>query len=690
MDAKPSKVELYKQKLAERGMYDNDSMFDYFGRAGGGAPLRKANGDLQTTRRTLVNDRFEELSNPIYSGQQLYPQNTPNQMQYNNPNNNYYQEMNQYNQQFQTQNQQITQQQQQIANQYNQLPMQMNQNAYNHIPNGMYIPNVVQASYLQAPIYSQMSQTSYNNGMMNRNFSYEIPHQQPMNYVNNYQQQQQRNIKSARPNANYNRYNNINNSSTTNLLNQLQDEAYQQEQITIIPQPNVKNNVNNNYLEAQKQQLKNEWIQQIEEKKRRKEIEKQKEIEKDKEAEERWKKQMAYQEEIKQNMKQGKFKLDNFAPSPGNEFAMMTYINNPNNEINQNGMNINDNNNNNLSSSSPPEMNQGMQGMSGEYVNQDNNNNNGDMIQSQQNMNYTNSGTLQYNPYAPPKENDTTMKLLEFSKLSRRLDDNINDQLTRLRNDVNNQYLEMSNLFGKLKQDVAEANQLRNDAERELNYVKDELMKQKMNNILYENKLNQTLEKHAPYNNLHIPYSEVNPLNNNNNNNNVSISGSLNPNNNLQSVSTHLYMNDMVNEGNLNQARELSSMAKLGQSLMNVSELVPIVSSQQLTESKVNDNANVNMNALPSNQMSIGFNTDEVGGEEEVKVMDEYQNNMSSDFKEMNNALEHIALLNQQLNLDNNVKTMNNNLDLELSIKKNDRQHQEEIKAMDDKLYHNQ
>jgi hypothetical protein len=248
----------------------------------------------------------------------------------------------------------------------------------------------------------------------------------------------------------------------------------------------------------------------------------------------------------------------------------------------------------------------------------------------------------------------------------------------------------MSNLFGKLKQDVAEANQLRNDAERELNYVKDELMKQKMNNILYENKLNQTLEKHAPYNNLHIPYSEVNPLNNNNNNNNVSISGSLNPNNNLQSVSTHLYMNDMVNEGNLNQARELSSMAKLGQSLMNVSELVPIVSSQQLTESKVNDNANVNMNALPSNQMSIGFNTDEVGGEEEVKVMDEYQNNMSSDFKEMNNALEHIALLNQQLNLDNNVKTMNNNLDLELSIKKNDRQHQEEIKAMDDKLYHNQ
>ena len=148
-------------------------------------------------------------------------------------------------------------------------------------------------------------------------------------------------------------------------------------------------------------------------------------------------------------------------------------------------------------------------------------------------------------------------------------------------------------------------------------------------------------------------------------------------------------MNDMINEGNLNQARELSSMAKLGQSLMNVSELVPIVSSQQLNEGKVNDNENANMNGLPSNQMSIGFNNDG-GNEEEVKVIDEYQDNMSSDFKEMNNALEHIALLNQQLNLDNNVKTMNNNLDLELSIKKNDRQHQEEIKAMDDKLYHNQ
>ena len=663
-------------------MYDNDAMFDYFGRAGGGAPLRKANGDLQTTRRTLVNDRFEELSNPMYGGinnGQVYSQNTPNQVQYNNMNNNsnnYYQEMNQYNQQFQTQNQQIIQQQQQMANQYNQLPMQMNQNAYNQIPNGMYMPNVVQASYLQAPIYTQMSQTSYNQGM-NRNCSYDIPNQQPfstnMNYANNYQQQ--RNIRSARANPTYNRYNNINNSSTTNLLNQLQDEAYQQEQITIIPQPNSKNNVSTNYLEAQKQQLKNEWIQQIEDKKRRKEIEKQKEIEKDREAEERWKKQMAYQEEIKQNMKQGKFKLDNFAPSPGNEFAMMTYINNPNNEVNQN--NINDNN------SSPQEMNQGM---SPEFSNQDNNinnnNNNSDMVQSQQNMNYPNSGMPKYNPY-DPKENDVTMKLLEFSKLSRRLDDNINDQLSRLRNDVNNQYLEMSNLFGKLKQDVAEANQLKNDAERELNYVKDELMKQKMNNILYENKLNQTLERHAPYNNLHIPYSEVNPVNNN-----VSVSGSLNQNKNLQSVSTHLYMNDMINEGNINQARELSSMAKLGQSLMNVSELVPIVSSQQLNEGKVNnDTGNANMNGLPSEQVSIGFNHG--GNEEEVKVMDEYQNNMSSDFKEMNNALEQIELLNQQLNFDSNVNTINNNLDLELSIKKHDRQHQEEIKAMDDKLYHN-
>jgi hypothetical protein len=123
------------------------------------------------------------------------------------------------------------------------------------------------------------------------------------------------------------------------------------------------------------------------------------------------------------------------------------------------------------------------------------------------------------------------------------------------------------------------------------------------------------------------------------------------------------------------------------QNLTNPSEQAIIIQGLLMNN---NNNANANMNGLPSNQMSIGFNTNEVGGEEEVKIMDEYQNNMSSDFKEMNNALEHIALLNQQLNLDNNVKTMNNNLDLELSIKKNDRQHQEEIKAMDDKLYHNQ
>ena len=41
----------------------------------------------------------------------------------------------------------------------------------------------------------------------------------------------------------------------------------------------------------------------------------------------------------------------------------------------------------------------------------------------------------------------------------------------------------MSNLFGKLKMDAIEANQLKNEAEKELQYIKKELAKNKMASI---------------------------------------------------------------------------------------------------------------------------------------------------------------------------------------------------------------
>ena len=126
----------------------------------------------------------------------------------------------------------------------------------------------------------------------------------------------------------------------------------------------------------------------------------------------------------------------------------------------------------------------------------------------------------------------------------RELEDNINEQIAKLRNDVNSQYIEMSNLFGKLKMDVIEANQLKNEAEKELQYIKKELAKNKMASLAYDAQLNQVLERHAPYNNLHINIKDVDPL--------YSLK---NAKKDLQSTSNMIYATDMINEQNLNRVK---------------------------------------------------------------------------------------------------------------------------------------
>ena len=108
--------------------------------------------------------------------------------------------------------------------------------------------------------------------------------------------------------------------------------------------------------------------------------------------------------------------------------------------------------------------------------------------------------------------NYSNMNEFDLDSNPQDIDDNINIQIAKLRDDVNSQYIEMSNLFGKLKMDVIEANQLRNEAEKELQYIRKELIKNKMANLAYDAELNQVLEKHAPYNNLHINVKDVDPL----------------------------------------------------------------------------------------------------------------------------------------------------------------------------------
>ena len=306
--------------------------------------------------------------------------------------------------------------------------------------------------------------------------------------------------------------------------------------------------------------------------------------------------------------------------------------------------------------------------------------------------------------YQPPIQ----LNQFNYSPNPRSIDDNINEQIAKLRNDVNRQYMEMSNLLGKLKMDVAEANQMRNEAERELQYIREEVMKSKLNKILYENKLGKVLEKYAPYNNLHINVKDVDPL--------YSLQHTKKD---LQSTSNMIYATDMVNEGNVNRIRQLSALAQVGQSLVGESEFIPINDNGNgygnrnnntfnfgngSFNNNINNNSNINNNNsniynsnISNNNNNINFegtfnqgnnNNSRTGSfnqnlnqsnnnnynninnsqnnlmqSNEPKILDSYM--QKGDFHDMYNDLTDIANINHQMNPENKYKSLNHNFDID-------------------------
>ncbi len=249
------------------------------------------------------------------------------------------------------------------------------------------------------------------------------------------------------------------------------------------------------------------------------------------------------------------------------------------------------------------------------------------------NQNYQSSNQLnQFNYYSNP----------------RTIDDNINEQIAKLRNDVNRQYMEMSNLLGKLKMDVVEANQMRNEAERELQYIREEVMKTKMNKILYENKLGKVLEKYAPYNNLHINVRETDPL--------YSLQ---NMRKDLKSQSDLIYSTDMINEGNANRVRQLSALAQVGQSLVGESEFIPI------NENNNNNGYynNFNNNSIRNNGYSKfnNFNGNNINGNNSNLNNNVDENSNNNNINNNNNNLDTNSFGKGNSNIDNNVENNENN-----------------------------
>ena len=640
-------MELYKEKLNERELYEKNNMFDYFGREGAGAPLRSDDGRIRTKRRTMLNDNYEELT-----------MNNDKQNQNIRDNTNYYNQFQeQYQKQIQAQpipqaygqnygqqpnndnfgvgNVPLTQQVNQLQQQYAQPSIPPQPQVQLPQQNMYYTQRNNYSPYQQIQQYNQENMKNINNDYAN--FGRRTPN------INVYQPQPQQipsqqgnyHMQNSNMQSNINNYRNVQSarSAITPMRNENMNQDVNFNEVKIFPteHPNVK-------LEVQKKMLREDWLKQIDEKKKRLQEERMKQLEKDRIEEEKWQKYLEEQKENERMQREAKLQQQ------------------------QNIFNSTPVQNNSPNVQAPPNKSVTPASFSNraEHSNSDN-------IGDNLSQNFQ----LLKTSRTPNQQQQTSFQVPNFNyaQISKNLDDTINEQIAKLRTDVNMQYVEMSNLFGKLKMDVAEANQLKNEAEKELKYIRDELLKAKMNNILYENKLNQVLEKNAPYNNLHIPFNEVDPFNGANN--------KYGQGKNLQSTSSMVYANDMVNEGNINRVRELSALAQVGQSLVGESEFIPIQTSNE-ERGELKNISNMNMNT------SGNGDDPGIGTMESTKILDDYMK--KGDYHEMYSKLVDIANLNHQMNPEAKCRTIGKNLEVDYNSINNKNSQKEEIKKLDDML----
>lgn len=591
MNSKPSKMDIYKAKLSEREFYEKSNMFDYFGRSGGGAPLKEENGIIRTNRRNI---NYEDTLN------QNHNQQTPLMN-------------NAFNQQYDYQQNQSIMNKTPIQNVYPNQPYQLplSPNVYQNNRPVSYHPPLLNESV--PPVYYNQNQSNYNY----------IP-------TSHYQQ--------SNPPSQIN----------TNPLGKRNKSTRQYEQNGA---PQYNNNLNaclgilpqdrpNDKLDIQKKILKEDWLMQIEEKKKRENEEKKRKLEEDQLEEGKW---VQYIEEQKKREKQETIK------KATESFPMSSQQNNitqQNDLLNQSKFpsNLAKQNQNENQSHGPDH--------SFQTVKQQN---------------------------EPPQNQYQRMLNMNYANLGKTLDDNIQEQIAKLRLDVNSQYIEMSEMFNKLKMDVCEANQLKSEAERELQYIRDELLKQKMQNILYETKLTNVLEKNAPYNNLHIPLKEVDPMYNSYNQKPYT----------LRSTSDMVYSNDIVDERATNRTKQLSNLAQVGQSLVGESEFVPIPDNTNRNKTDTSEPTNRgrrNENAIRNNFTLKGDGNQllESAQDESIKVLDSFMK--KGEYQDMYNKLSDIANINHQIDPLNKCNTLTKNLEIDYKMLGNNQRNDEEIKKLDDML----
>jgi len=613
-----SKLELYQEKLKER---DNSNNFlDRFTENGAGAPLRNNDGSIMTKRRTMLNNDYED----IYLNRGIA---TPNPIDF------------------------TTNRQTNFLNQTNTNTNLNNYNNNNSNINNNYTNNNL---YQTLPNRRININNMYNQNDNNINVNINNDNQNNDNVINN--NFQMTNFH-RRPQSQIN-FSDTLNSNRNNFNNNENDPFGRDYQGTgILPRDRTSDEERRNRNKS----LREEWLKEIEDKNIRNERKKQEEKELELREEERLQRE---RDEINENERLEKLKKIGDEQKARDINSKL--IENKRNNMNQNSYQNNQNQNFNG-------MNMAMNGNNLQPIQQDN-----DFNTQNQDPNFrilrAPNTDLNYNN----SNNYEQINELAFDSDPRDLENNINEQITKLRNDVNSQYVEMSNLFGKLRMDVIEANQLKNEAEKELQYIRQELAKNKMASLAYDAQLNQVLERHAPYNNMHINIKDVDPL--------YSL---RNVRKDLQSTSNMIYSTDMINEQNVNRVKELSALAQAGQNLVSLkaeSEFIPINGPEENNDfnnegNNLGNNYENNLNANdPKNNIAIsktGYKNldsesykiyqqkenENFPGSNEPKILDDYMN--KGEYSNMYKHLEDIANINHAISSENKLKTLNKNYEID-------------------------
>ena len=618
-----SRAEIYKEKLKEREIYTNN-VLDRFTENGGGAPLRNKDGSIMTKRRTMLNNDYEDY----FLNNQRNRNTTP--LSYN------------YNQQI---------------NSLQDMRYNMNNNTLNYNNNYQNNQNNQNNFYQTLPV-GIIDNNVYNMRNVNDRENENVLNNN--NYNNNY----------INANNNFNNENlNVNNNNNYMQRSDVRDYDHYEGTGVILKENGLDENNKRKY-----RNLREEWLKEIEEKKEREASRKKREREEELKIEEKYRKELEEEKE-RERLEKMKFN-DNLRDISNTNLKMMennkkkkniidienTGLNNINNINNYNPKDIMAMNGNNLE-----QVQNNME--ENQIIENETNAQNFGIIRDQNNIDINNN-----------INNNNQMNEIEFdSNNPQELEENINMQIAKLRDDVNNQYIEMSNLFGKLKMDVIEATQLKNEAEKELQYIRKELAKNKMASLAYDAELNQALEKHAPYNNLHINIKEVDPL--------YSL---RNVRKDIQTTSNMIYSTDMINEQNVNRVKQLSALAQAGQNLIGLkaeSEFIPISNpNENNNNNEYNGDININNNigeSDPKNNIAISktgyknlenesypiYQQENINNKEnnefnnEPKILDDYMN--KGEYSNMYKQLVDIANINHEMGSENKLKTLNKNYDID-------------------------